>query len=173
LPKTLWLYWDSGSENASVANQLCILNLIKNAKAAGYEVKEVNDANAHQFLPQPTLEKISNAIENAKMRIMPQTKSDFYRLALISTYGGVYLDSSYFFLEDFTWITEVSKEPTKYFFNRFGDVPKVLMQFHPIEGGPLDWTVDETSNTKAAWHLAFESNFLAADKDSELVKEWF
>lgn len=47
------------------------------------------------------------------------------------------------------------------------------MQFHATEGGPLDWTVDETYNTKATWHLAYQSNFLAADKDSELVKDWF
>jgi hypothetical protein len=37
----------------------------------------------------------------------------------------------------------------------------------------LDWTVDEKANTKVTWHLAYESNFLAADKDSEFVKDWF
>ena len=32
LPKKLWLFWDSGIENASAANQLCYLNIVKNAK---------------------------------------------------------------------------------------------------------------------------------------------
>lgn len=132
LPKTLWLYWDSGSQAASASNQLCILNLIKNAKAAGYDVKEVNDNNANEYLPAETLNKIKNAISTANMPIRPQTKSDLYRLGLISTHGGIYLDSSYFFLEDFSWITYVSKEPSQLFYNRFGEVPKVLMQFHPI-----------------------------------------
>jgi len=49
----------------------------------------------------------------------------------------------------------------------------VLMQFHPIEGGLFDWKINEKYNTKVQWHLAFESNFLAADKDSEFVKDWF
>jgi mannosyltransferase OCH1-like enzyme len=92
-----------------VGVQLCILNLIENANAAGFKVNLVNSSNAHQFIPKETLDIIDDAIKNAKMGIWPQTKSDFYRLALLSTHGGIYLDSTYFFLEDFSWITEISK----------------------------------------------------------------
>jgi mannosyltransferase OCH1-like enzyme len=71
---------------------------MKNAKAAGFQVNLVNDSNLHQFIPKQTLDIVNDAIKNAKMGIMPQTKSDFVRLALLLTHGGIYLDSTYFFL---------------------------------------------------------------------------
>ena len=40
------------------------------------------------------------------------------------------------------------------------------MQFHPIEGTPFSWQVDEAANTKSTWHLAYESNLIAAEKGS-------
>jgi hypothetical protein len=36
LPRKVWMYWDKGIENASAANQLCALNIIKNAKLANF-----------------------------------------------------------------------------------------------------------------------------------------
>jgi hypothetical protein len=67
---------------------------------------------------------------------------------------------------------EVAKEPTHRFFNRFGEHPKVMMQFHSLEGAPFNWEVDEAANTKATWHLAFENNMIIAEKDNEFIKEW-
>ena len=38
LLKNIWLYWDSGFENAPIITQLCILNLKKHAFKAGFNV---------------------------------------------------------------------------------------------------------------------------------------
>jgi len=73
------------------------------------------------------------------MKISAQTKSDLYRLALIHTHGGVYLDASYIFVENFSWITNIAGEHSKFIFNKFGNLPKVLMQFNPIYGGEFNW----------------------------------
>lgn len=47
------------------------------------------------------------------------------------------------------------------------------MMWHPHYGAPLEWTINEKYNIKSQWHLAYENNFIAAEKDSELIKEWF
>jgi hypothetical protein len=59
-------------------------------------------------------------------------KSDFIRLALIAKHGGVFMDVSYLWLEGFQWIVDIAKEPTHYIFNRYGETPKVLLQFHSL-----------------------------------------
>lgn len=46
------MFWDSGIDNASAANQLCALNIIKNAKSAGFEVFKVDNSNLKDYLPQ-------------------------------------------------------------------------------------------------------------------------
>lgn len=111
----------------------------RNAEAAGFEVRIINDKNYHEYLSSKILELINTTIINAKMQIKSQTKSDIYRLALLSSHGGVYLDASYVFMEDFSWIINIAGEHSSYIFNRYGRVPKVLMQFHPIYGGKFDW----------------------------------
>lgn len=76
------------------------------------------------------------------MNIRPQTKSDFYRLALVAQHGGVYLDATYYFVRNFSWITDIANYPADQIYNRFGVVPRNLMIFHPIEGAPFNWTID-------------------------------
>jgi len=38
---------------------------------------------------------------------------------------------------------------------------------------PIDWHIDHIQHTRAQWQLSLESNFIAAIKGSELIKEWF
>jgi len=64
--------------------QLCAHNMRQQAEAADFKVNYVSDSNLHQFINNSTLLKIENSIKSAKMLIRPQTKSDFYRLALIA-----------------------------------------------------------------------------------------
>ena len=52
-------------------------------------------SNAHQYLDQKTLDKINYTMKNAKLKSSRQHLSDFMRLALVSKYGGIYMDASY------------------------------------------------------------------------------
>lgn len=45
--------------------------------------------------------------------------------------------------------------------------------WHPHYGSPLDWNINQKHNTKVQWHLSYENNFIAAEKGSELIKDWF
>lgn len=89
------MFWDSGIDNASAANQLCALNIIKNAKAAGFEVFKVDNNNLKDYLPQSEIARIDETIRQAKFQVQAQIRSDYIRLALIYAHGGIYMDVSY------------------------------------------------------------------------------
>jgi hypothetical protein len=43
------------------------------------------------------------------------------------------------------------------------------MFFNPQYGSPYYWKLNTKFNTKQQWHLAYESNFIAAEKENELI----
>lgn len=47
-------------------------------------------------------------------------------------------------------------------FNRYGELPRVLMYFHPHFGTAFDWTYDKEANTKRLMVSAYENNLLIA-----------
>ena len=82
-------------------------------------------------------ERIDRFITNKKIITYAQTKSDFVRIAIIAKYGGIYMDASYFAVESLDWIINIAKYPSQYVFNRYGELPSVLMLFHPHFGQPF------------------------------------
>jgi mannosyltransferase OCH1-like enzyme len=102
-------------------------------------VRELNSSNIEQYIGKELNERFDKVIKNHKIPVFPQTKSNFVRKAVIAKYGGIYLDVSYFSLESFDWILNIARYPSQYIFNRYGELPKVLMYFHPHYGQPFNW----------------------------------
>jgi mannosyltransferase OCH1-like enzyme len=142
-------------------------------KLSGFEVREVNLSNVHSYLEKKTLDRINYSVEHAKLKVYAQSRADLIRLALIANHGGIYMDASFIALESLEWLLNIASYPSQFIFNRFGETPRVFMMWHPHYGSPLEWTIDQRHNTKAQWHLAYENNFIAAEKGSALVEEWF
>ena len=80
--------------------------------------------------------RIDNSVNGAKIEPHLQTKSNFYRLALLYYHGGIYLDATTLALENFDWVLKIGKFPSQYIVNRFEALPKVLMMWHPYFGQP-------------------------------------
>ena len=99
-------------------------------------------------------------------------KYDLYRLALVAKYGGVYMDASYILLQDLDWLVKIAQQPSSLIFNRYGTHPKVFLFFHPHYGSPFDFHYDDKINSKVAWHLGYENNFIAAEAGNEFVQAW-
>lgn len=95
------------------------------------------------------------------------------RLALIYRYGGVYFDVSVLAVENFDWLVNIAALPSQYIFNRYGDLPSVLMFWNPNNGGFFEWEVDEAAGTKQGWRYSFENSIIIAAKGSEFIAEWF
>ena len=119
LPKIIWLYWNKGFKHASIGNRLCIENLRKSAEAAGFEVRELNNSNAINYIGKDLNARFDDVIKNRKIPTFPQTKSNLVRKAIIYKYGGIYLDVSYFAMESLEWILDIAKYPSQYIFNRY------------------------------------------------------
>jgi hypothetical protein len=65
-------------------------------------------------------------------------------------------------MENLDWLVNIGRYPSQHIFNRFGHLPKVVMLWYGQGASPFDWKIDERYNTKSMWHLAYESNFIAA-----------
>jgi mannosyltransferase OCH1-like enzyme len=48
-------------------------------------------------------------------------------LALLSKYGGVYMDASYCLVENLDWLINIAQQPSQFIYNRFGELPKVFL----------------------------------------------
>jgi hypothetical protein len=76
-------------------------------------------------------------------------------------------------MENLEWLINIGRYPSQYIFNRFGRNPKVVMIWYGMSASPFDWKVDEKYNTKSLLKVGYENNFMACEKGSELISEWF
>ena len=91
----------------------------------------------------------------------------------MARYGGIYMDVSYIPIETFDWIINIARYPTQYIYNRYGQLPRILMLFHPHYGQPFEWTYDPAANTKQMLLTAYENNLFIADKGQSFFLEWY
>ena len=78
-------------------------------------------------------------------------------------YGGIYMDVSYFSIKGLEWIVNITQAPSESIFNRYGEMPRAFMFFHPHYGTDFDWTYDKEANTKKRMMSAYENNLLIGE----------
>ena len=62
--------------------------------------------------------------------------------------------------------------PSDLLWNRYGDQPEALLLWNTYYANNMSWQYDAEANTKMAWHLSYESSFIAAVKGCKLIVEW-
>ena len=87
-------------------------------------------------------------------------------------YGGIYMDVSYFSIKGLEWIVNITQAPSESIFNRYGEMPRAFMFFHPNYGTNFDWTYDKEANTKNMMESAYENNLLIAEPNQQLFIDW-
>lgn len=85
--KVVWVYWDSGFENAPSIVKLCLRKLLA---LKNVQVQQLSDANVSNFVQFP--EAISK--KYAAGKISKAHYSDLLRLELLYKYGGIWIDST-------------------------------------------------------------------------------
>ncbi len=83
--KTIWSYWDNDDEDDNSIVDKCIKSWYNTN--SHYKIIILNKDNIHNYI-----DKFPDNFTNYSI----QTKSDFYRIYLLYTYGGVWLDTSIF-----------------------------------------------------------------------------
>ena len=84
------------------------------------------------------------------------------KLSLLIRYGGIWLSRHFFAVESFDWLIDIAKYPSSLVFNRYGELPQVVMYFHPHYGQAFHWFYDSQSNTKNIYNPSLDSFFIAA-----------
>jgi hypothetical protein len=105
-----------------------------------------------------------------KLNIYENTRGQLISLSILQEEGGVWVEPFTVFTDNLNWLLEISKE--KYVWNRFGDLPKAVVAFHPHFGSPFHWVYEESSGEKLTWHLAYEHAMIAAEPRTELIRDW-
>lgn len=90
LRNKIWICWWQGLENAPEIVKACVDSIKRNA--GGYEVIVITDDNYQEYVKFPDWleEKRKNGI------ISRTIYSDLLRLNLLSQYGGIWIDSTFF-----------------------------------------------------------------------------
>ena len=99
--------------------------------------------------------------------------SDILRLALLIKHGGVYMDMGTFLQGSVEWIPNIARIPSRLIFNRFNELPKVLMAFSHYMPNPGFWKINPKTKTKQTWIKLYENSFIAAEKDNPFLNEVF
>ena len=91
--KVLWVFWHSGKENAPLIAQGCFLAMQK--YMSEYKIIFLDEKNLKEYISFPNFiyEKIEKNFFGEKTITF---FSDLLRLALLHTYGGVWLDATIF-----------------------------------------------------------------------------
>ena len=84
----IWQYWAQGYENVPEVVQIC-LDSVERHKGK-YQLIRLSDENLSQYLDIP------DAINRKRGSFLMAHFSDLLRMALLSTYGGVWLDATVF-----------------------------------------------------------------------------
>lgn len=90
----IWIFWWQGEENLPYPVNLCIQSIRRHA--GKHPVVVITEKNYKDYveLPEKIMRKFSNGI------ISLATFSDILRFELLYMYGGIWLDSTYYFTGD-------------------------------------------------------------------------
>lgn len=105
IPKIIWMFWDSGFEDAPEVVRLSVESWKE--MNPDYEVKLLNNKNLEEYLGFD----FHVMYQKASVRCLPPTKADLLRLHLLSKHGGVWTDATTFCLQPLSkWLPEATKE---------------------------------------------------------------
>ena len=90
----VFVYWDSGFDNAPDVVQVCISSLKTVLSPSSYKLIELNSSNIDEYLPRsPLIDSFYN-----RSYLQKSHHSDLIRSLLLFYYGGIWIDSTMFFV---------------------------------------------------------------------------
>lgn len=92
--KTIWIFWWQGESTMPEICKICYHSLLKHSKK--YKVIMVTQHNLNDYIQIPG--KIMQKVENGSLSFT--NFSDIVRCMLLARYGGLWVDSTMFFVQD-------------------------------------------------------------------------
>ncbi len=98
IPKTIWIYWDRGEENAPELVQDCIASW--RMQNPGWDIRVLHAQSASQIVDLP----------HDPSKLPVQSYADLLRLRLLRQYGGVWVDATTYCLAPLdNWLPVVAQ----------------------------------------------------------------
>jgi hypothetical protein len=86
--------------------------------------------NLKDYLDDDVIERINRLVRNSKHSDIIDLSRKLAKLAILYRYGGVFLEKS-FLLGDLNWLLNIGQLPSNQVTNRFGYLPKMLLNYRP------------------------------------------
>lgn len=90
-PRYIWVYWENINRSKYPTHIKLCLDTMKKHLDAKYKLKILNEKTIKEYLPD-----IRNDFDN----LMVAQKVDYYRIALLYKYGGIWLDADIIIMKD-------------------------------------------------------------------------
>lgn len=112
--RIIWQYWGQGFGNAPEMVQICLKSVER--YKGNYKLVRLTDENLSEYIDLP------KEIQHKRSSFMTSHFSDLLRCALLTTYGGIWLDATLlltgslpeqYFTQDFFMFQRDSNEPLK------------------------------------------------------------
>ncbi|WP_171172888.1 capsular polysaccharide synthesis protein [Ruegeria sp. HKCCA5929] len=98
IPRKIWIYWDSGEENAPELVRDCIASW--RTQNPGWDIRVLNSETAAQAVEMP----------HDPVKLPVQSYADLLRLRLLRQHGGVWVDATTYCLAPLdTWLPVVAQ----------------------------------------------------------------
>jgi len=132
--KVVWVYWENVKRDTFPTYiSLCLKNLFNKSKGK-YEVIYLNESNIREYLPE-----LRNDFDN----LLIAQKTDYYRIALLYKYGGIWIDADIILMKDLQPIFDKLDEGNDYV--GFGCTGYQCTNGY---GYPCNWVIGSQKNGK-------------------------
>ena len=133
--KIVWVYWENIKRDTFPTYiSLCIDNLYKKTKDTDYKVIYLNENNIREYLPN-----LRKDFDN----LLIAQKTDYYRIALLEKYGGVWIDADVIVMNNLKPIFDKLEEGYDYV--GFGCTGYECVNGY---GKPSNWVIGSLKNGK-------------------------
>lgn len=152
--KTVWLYWNSGwqPENLPEVVKMCVQSVRRHCR--GRRIVFLDDRTLTEYLnlPEFVWEK-----KNGNPEYKPAFFADLLRLALLTLYGGVWLDATVFLTDT---LPEEFAKPDYFMFQRSPQAEQQEM-WHAFNSGCFSWSPSH--------HINVQNNIIFAKPHAQLI----
>lgn len=134
--RIIWQYWESNGKEIPELVRICMESVENHSE--GYKLVRLSDSNLHDYIDLPLFLE--------ELHIDKTHYTDIVRLALLSAYGGVWLDATVFLSGELP--------------ERFLDYPFLMYQRDPNEEHKSYW--ENTWAYYFGWHPDFKVTVLSS-----------
>ncbi|MFV0573847.1 MAG: capsular polysaccharide synthesis protein [Vibrio sp.] len=116
ISKIIWIYWDTGFENAPEVVKLSVKSWVE--MNPDYEVKLLSNDNLYTVLGF----NFYDAFQLSTVRCLTPIKADILRLHILSKHGGVWVDATTFCLKPLSnWLPKATEKTKLFTFKHKGN----------------------------------------------------